>query len=79
LHGERIIPLPWVISIFGSLKKNIQKKEKIFITAPSAIQIVFAGNPVNTEINKKTNPAAKEGIINGKPSFRIDIVPCLGL
>jgi hypothetical protein len=57
--------------MWGSLKKNMQKHAKMINTEPMAIHTMAAG--VNLETIKRIIPTAKEGIINGKPSLRIDI------
>jgi hypothetical protein len=58
---------------FGSLKKNTQNSAKIIDADPSATQITDTGSGANTEAIISAKPAAREGKINGYPSFRMDI------
>jgi hypothetical protein len=76
LQGERINPSPCVTVIFGSLKKNRQKTAKTTKTDPKAIQLILIGiEDMHPETIKRASPAAREGKIKGKPSFKIDILP----
>jgi hypothetical protein len=70
LHGDRIIPSPCVITIFGSLKKNIQKTEKVTQIKPRATQAMeTGGSGINLDMAANKTPAARDGKIKGYPSL----------